>query len=257
MEKVIAWIVSLIVSVAPPDRAQYIPEARETVEEANARYESIARDLVEVVYDQNESPLFPGARGRQRTITVILAAATFESSFRKDVDFGEGKFSKGDNGKSWCLNQLNLGVADGEGVTPNRILVTTSGGYKFLPKHHEDGWTGTELVQDRRKCFRAALAVLRSSFASCRSLNLPLEDRLRVYASGDCERGSEASHRRMGLAVRWMTKKKPDFKDSDVLEWLTDEPKGFLQRPVRPKGNMDLLDRISLRYGLRSSLSGT
>jgi hypothetical protein len=251
LEKVIAWIVSLIASVAPLDRPQYIPEARETVEETQERYESIARNLIEVVYDQNENPLFPGARGRQRTITVVLAAATFESSFRRDVDFGEGKFSRGDHGKSWCLNQLNLGVADPEGITPNRILVTSSGGYKFVPKTHEEGWTGTELVQDRTKCFRAALAVLRSSFASCRSLNLPLEDRLRVYASGDCEKGSEASHRRMGLALRWMSTKKPDFTDSDVFKWLKSDG-------VTPKKKpLSLDDYLALNYGSKSPLSGS
>jgi hypothetical protein len=159
---------------------------------------------------------------------VILAASTFESSFRRDVDLGLGKLSRGDNGKSWCLNQINLGKADADGNTPNRIVVNIGGGYKFT-NNPDEGWSGTDLVQDRKKCFQAALAVIRSSFGATR--NLPLEDRLKVYASGSVDKGEEASRRRMGLAIRWMSTKIPKFRDSEVLDWMSNpledrEPEG-------------------------------
>lgn len=220
MEQVIAWIVSLITSVAPMGRKQYIPEATETVEEAKARYDSIASDAMMVAYDPQEKPLFHGSRGRARTLMVILSASTFESSFRKDVDLGIGKLAQGDGGKSWCLNQIQLGKVDAEGNTPNRIVVTIGGGYKFSNKPNE-GWSGTDLVQDRQKCFHAALAVIRSSFAA--TSKLPLEDRLKVYASGSVDKGEEASRRRMGLAMRWMATKSPHFKDSEVLDWINSQ----------------------------------
>lgn len=209
---------ALMVAVAPPGRKLYIPEAQESVKEATARYESIAKDVLEVAWDPQEKPIFPGSRGRSRTAMVLLAVITFESAFRKDVDLGEGKLSKGDGGKSWCLNQINLGVGDANGNTPNRIVVNIGGGYKFTSNPLE-GWSGQDLVQDRQKCFHAALSILRSSFLACSAL--PLEDRLRQYASGHCDKGEEASHRRMGLAMLWMGRKLPKFRDAEVISWLS------------------------------------
>ena len=79
LNQVIAWIISLITSVAPMGRKQYIPEAAESIEEAEARYNSIAFDAMSVAYDPQEKPLFTGSRGRARTVMVILAASTFEA----------------------------------------------------------------------------------------------------------------------------------------------------------------------------------
>lgn len=224
MNQVIAWIVSLMTSVAPLGRPQYIPEAKESVEEMAARYDSIAQDAIEVVFDPNEKPVFSGPYARIKTLEVMLATSFFESGWRKDVDFGEGKHSKGDGGGSWCLNQINLGplskTSKYEG-TPKRIIVTSGGGILFTDHRSEEGWSGVDLVTDRKKCFYAALAVMRSSFAACRSY--PLNERLRQYASGKCENGAIESRRRMGLAMRWMTVKVPTFKDADVMAWRTPE----------------------------------
>lgn len=220
MEQVIAWLMSLMVSVAPPGRKLYIPEAQETVDDATSRYADIAKDVAYVVWDPVEKPIFYGSRGRERTAMVLLAVATFESSFRRDVDLGIGSMSKGDGGKSWCLNQVNLGKLNANGSTPIRIVVTPGGGFKFTD-HQDEGWSGQDLVDDRQKCFRSALAILRSSFASC-SKN-PIEKRLTQYASGHCDQGEEASRIRMGLALRWMSTKLPTFKDEDVFAWLREE----------------------------------
>jgi hypothetical protein len=232
-------------AVAPMGRPQYIPEARETPEEAQERYESIARDAIEAVYDSSEKPLFSGETARFKTLNVLLAVATFESSFRKDVDYGEGKLSRGDGGKSWCLNQLNLGKANAQGKTPTRIEVNIGGGYRFTTKADE-GWGGEDLVSDRKKCFHAALAVLRTSFWSCgRS---PLQDKLKVYASGSCEKGETESRRRMGLALRWM-QRAPVFKDQDVLAWLT-PPEVDDENPTPVTVPSDLLvSSLTLRGG--------
>ena len=208
---------SLMFSVAPPGRKLYIPEAQETVEDATSRYEDIAKDVAYVVWDEDEKPIFHGSRGRERTAMVLLAVATFESGFRKDVDFGVGKMSKGDGGKSWCLNQVNLGKRDSVGSTPNRIVVNIGGGFK-ITDHQDEGWSGQDLVDDRQKCFHAALSILRSSFASC-SRN-PMEERLTQYASGHCDQGEDASRKRMGLALRWMGTKLPKFKDAEVFDWM-------------------------------------
>lgn len=213
---------SLMVSVAPPGRKIYIPEAQETVEEATERYESIANDVAYVVWDPQERPIFHGSRARVRTAMVLLAVITFESAFRKDVDYGVGKLSKGDGGKSWCLNQVNLGLGDNYGNTPYRIVVNIGGGYRFST-NQDEGWSGQDLVEDRQKCFRAALSVLRSSFRACSSL--PIEHRLNQYASGHCDRGETASRIRMNLALLWMARKLPKFRDADVTNWI-DEQEG-------------------------------
>lgn len=211
---------SLMVSVAPPGRKLYIPEAQETVEEATSRYEDIARDTAYVVWDPQEKPIFHGSRGRVRTALVLYAVILYESGFRKDVDNGEGPMSKGDGGQSWCLNQIKLGKKDSDGNTPTRIVVTPGGGFKLTNKPTE-GWSGQDLVDDRQKCFHAALAILRSSFAACSSL--PIENRLNQYASGHIDQGEEASQRRMGLALLWMGRKMPKFKDADVMGWLEED----------------------------------
>lgn len=224
---------SLMVSVAPPGRKLYIPEAQETVEDATSRYEDIAKDVAYVVWDPQEKPIFHGSRGRERTATVLLAVITFESAFRKDVDFGVGKMSRGDGGKSWCLNQVNLGKLNTSGSTPNRIVVTIGGRFKITDRQDE-GWSGQDLVDDRQKCFHSALAILRSSFASCG--NNPIEERLTQYASGHCDQGEEASRIRMGLALRWMGTKLPKFKDAEVFDWMEEE-----RNPSSPSSEIPML----------------
>jgi hypothetical protein len=64
-----------------------------------------------------------------------------------------------------------------------------------------EGWTGSELIADRTSCFRAALHILRGSFAACR--RLPMIDRMSAYATGSCSEGAEASRLRVGRALQW------------------------------------------------------
>jgi hypothetical protein len=230
LDTVFAWILSLIVSVAPVGRTQFHPEAKETEQETTDRYNDIAKDVVAVVYDPNEKPLFSGPNGREKTVDVMLAIATYESSFRKDVDFGLGKYGKGDGGRSWCMMQVMLGRAETNGKTRQRIFVRPDGwmGYSTDPAI---GWGGEDLVRDRKNCFRASLAVLRTSFQAC-SRNA-MKDKLSLYASGKCDSngGPEASRIRMGLAMRWMDTKKPSFLDADVANWLNPTPPDGLAHP--------------------------
>ena len=220
MDQVIAWILSLMTSVSPVGRPQYVPEAKESVEEATVRYDSIAKDVIDVVFDPNEKPLFSGAKARIKTVSVLLAVANFESGFRRDVDLGIGPRSKGDSGASWCLNQINLGKVDLKGNTPRRIVVSIGKGFKFT-KDKDIGWSGPDLVADRKKCFRAALALMRSSFASCGN-NIPLDEKLQVYGSGSCGKGILGSKRRMRLAFIWASRA-PDLKDQAIIDLVAQE----------------------------------
>jgi hypothetical protein len=210
-----AWALSFMTKYAPPGRKTFYAEAQETKEEAELRYEAIARDLVEVVYDPANRPLFSGSEGRTKTMAVMLAVALYESGFGKNVDYGVGKFARGDNGKSWCLLQVNVGAG--------RAWPMGWNVKEYRPWRPGDaiedqvlGATGPEMVADRKKCFVEALRGMRLSFNSCASR--PVKERLNVYASGDCSKGSKESRIRMTQALKFLdeTKSKRTFKDTDV-----------------------------------------
>lgn len=81
------------------------------------------------------------------------------------------------------------------------------------PEEVLEGWSGEELVQDRKNCIRAGLHLMVS--AACKGQG-PL-GWLRGYASGSCDKGEQASRTRVGLAIRWLNQRKPGFKDEDLI----------------------------------------
>jgi hypothetical protein len=172
MESLVAYLTTAMVSWVP----LYAHHSAETQDDAQARYESIARDAATVAFDENETPLFgSGADARAQTALLMLSVASFESAYRKSVDDGVGR---GDGGRSYCLMQVSVG----NGVT-------------------REGWTGAQLIEDRTRCFRSALHVLQLSFGMCHSY--PLEDRLAAYATGHCFLDASISRSRIDRARRW------------------------------------------------------
>jgi hypothetical protein len=212
---VIAWLLTFMVSVAPTNRKVYYPDAKETSEEAQLRYESIASDIVSVVWNSSNPPLFKGPNGRAKTASVMLGIMFFESNFRRDVDLGLGKAGVGDSGTSFCLMQVKTGT--GRTGTWNK----TKNRFKVWGDKDEDlveGWTGPELVQDRKKCIEAGYRVMSASFAVCR--NLPVSAWLRAYASGNCKDdggGAEKSESRMNFGMNWFNNHRPSFTDAEFL----------------------------------------
>jgi hypothetical protein len=63
-----------------------------------------------------------------------------------------------------------------------------------------EGWTGPELVADRRKCARAGIAILARHMSGCSAL--PFADRTSGYASGTCQRGVPAAQRQARIVAR-------------------------------------------------------
>lgn len=182
MHTLITYLLSAMLAWAPAKTHDYYASREDTT----ARYESIARDVAEVALDPNEAPLFGGPEGRAQTALLVASIASYESGgFRRDVDLGSGKRSRGDGGRSWCIMQVNVG----NGVTA-------------------EGWTGRDLVQDRHKCIRAGLALIRESFSLCHALTL--RDRLSGYTTGRCTADEDLSHRRFHRAMEWWTKNKFD-----------------------------------------------
>jgi hypothetical protein len=146
-----------------------------------ARYESIARDVASVAFDESESPLFEGEDGRTQTALLILSVASYESFYQKMVDEG---LRRGDNGRSVCLMQVRVG----EGKT-------------------REGWRRADLVHDRTLCFRAGLHILHASFDMCR--RFALADRMSAYATGHCFSNAQISRSRLGRARTWWTTHPP------------------------------------------------
>lgn len=214
------WLYDFMVQNAPPGRKSYYEEDEETKEEAEARYHSIAKDIVEVAFDPGIQPAFGGPNGRARTASLIAAIMFHESSFRRRVDYALGKYGRGDHGRSWCMMQLNIG----EGRT-----VKWNWKHQRLVRWNDaqdevfEGYTGPELIQDRKRCIREGLRVIRSSFKVCSKL--PLLERLSAYASGNCRDGLEKSRTRMGTAVKFFQSTRDQrrlFTDAGVQLALSD-----------------------------------
>ncbi len=214
MESMISWVMSLILASA----VLPVPGRWEGEAERSARYRAIAEDVLAVAYDPQERPAFDGPLGRAKSASVMLAVASFESGFRRDVDLGEGP--DGGNGPAWCLMQIELGRKGRKGKTPLRIALDDDGSYRFT-RNPGEGYGGEDLVKDRRACLRVGLRLIRSSLNACRYL--PVHERLSAYASGSCDRGKQASRTRLGRGYRWIASKPAPLEDEDFLR-LKDPP---------------------------------
>jgi hypothetical protein len=199
---------SLIVASA----AIPLPGDPETEGDREDRYASIARDALTVAYDPDEEPLFGGPTARAETAAALLAVASLESGFRRDVDRGEGR----QRGPAWCLMQIELGSRGRNGKTPLRVVLD-EGGYR-LSRDASEGLGGEDLTRDRQSCFRVGLRLARRSLNACRSS--PLFDRLAAYTSGSCDRGKAASRARLRRARAWVARSKPPVLDALVFEGL-------------------------------------
>jgi len=203
---IFTWLFAMMVSVSPISQ-----HTAETEAEATARYESIAQDVVEVVFDESQKPLFDGADGRIKTAAVMIGIDYFESNYRKDVDVGS---LRGDNNGSWCLAQINLGGS--------RIKVNDDGSFSYFEWRSADGWSGKDLVSDRKKCFKAQLAILRTSF----KCDVREDFKLNRYASGVCDKGGQASFVRMALARKFWNQ--TQLKDDETFVFLKEQKKHLL-----------------------------
>lgn len=198
----VEWIMGFMTRHAPPGRKTFYKEAQESQEDALVRYRSIAEDIVEVVYNPETPPLFKGKYGRTRTVTVILGIMLHESGFMRNVDYGIGKYARGDKGNSWCLMQMNVGKgrawsdAGGWNIKEHRPWR-----YGDQAEDLIEGSSGPEMVSDRKKCITEGLRLIRLSFRACRSR--PFGERLNVYASGRCTAGAEGSQLRLRTATKF------------------------------------------------------
>ena len=162
-----------------------MPGWEETPTQRRARYAAIAEDLFQVAYDPKVSPLYDGPFARARSASLVLAVAFHESGFAADVDRGpcyrfNQHESRCDYGRSACIMQVQVG-----------------------PGRTREGYTQADLFADRKKCFRAGMAILRASMSRCR--HLPERQWLNAYASGTCTKGQARSREMHDLAAKFAT----------------------------------------------------
>lgn len=212
MNAFMTWLLTFMTTVAPTNRPQWYPDAKETQQEADSRYASIATDIQSVVYRPDITPLFSGPNGRAKSATVVLGIMTYESGFRRDVDLGLGAAGRGDGGRSWCLMQIQAG--SGRTATWNKVKSRFKQ-WGDDPSELVEGWTGPEMVADRKKCIEAGYRIVQASFAMCKSL--PVNEWLRVYASGSTTGGSPESRARMNTALNWYNNHQPMFTDAEIM----------------------------------------
>jgi hypothetical protein len=226
MNEITSWIMSFMVSVTPLGEPVHITAAQETPRERIERYEEITQDLVEVVFDEYNDPLFEGSMARTHTVAVMLGIMRHESRFLKHIDLGLGTASRGDSGKSWCMMQV---MAGRHGTTGEWNIVHDRPPHWGDPEEEiVSGVTGQEMVQDRKLCFREGLRIARWSFSRCGNRG-PYE-RLRVYASGSCSKGGEASRARMWSAERFWreTAEERTWTDAQIMEIIEENRKAAL-----------------------------
>lgn len=152
------WIFSVMLAIAPPSERKGV----ESEVQMKTRYEQIANDMEEAI--KSSDPVFSGEDKDLKLAALITSIAYYESGFHKMVDNGK---IRGDNGRSWCLMQINIGNSN--------VLIGTDEMKK---------WSGKDLVKDRKKCFQAGIEVIRNSVNKCSYLKDI--DKLSAYTSGKC-----------------------------------------------------------------------
>jgi hypothetical protein len=178
--------------INPPEKME--KAWRDSIPEITARYQSIADDLTEVVDAESnkinpevsflDNPVFEGYYGKFQTAALILSISYYESNFHRLVDNGKWR---GDGGRSWCLMQVHLG-----------------NGTMYLGDEEMRKWTGQDLVQDRKKCFKAGLAIIKQSINDCSKKGMFGFDLLSEYTTGSCIKNSVHAHHRWYMADNFM-----------------------------------------------------
>lgn len=217
------WVVDRMLTWMPPGHSK-VKMAAETAEEGKERYEEIADDLISVVFDPTEKPIFSGTYGRSKTLAIMLSVSWFESGFRKDVDQGLGSLARGDSGQSWCLMQVKLGKEE-KALENTKQRIVLDGDYFKFTLDKSIGFGGKDLVRDRKTCFRTGLHLIRNSFD--RSSALPLYDRLSIYASGKAIRNFDVSKARVKRAQAWLSQELPPLEDQAVMSILHPPDEGL------------------------------
>jgi hypothetical protein len=93
----------------------------------------------------------PWSGATEELARYLVTVSYHESGFRRDVHSGIGKFSKGDEGRSWCLGQIMLG-ASGQGKTARGYVATAIVGVDTESTHRCLQTMADQLARARAYC---------------------------------------------------------------------------------------------------------
>lgn len=158
MEPFIAYILALMIAASPIKETQTWGGITETREEKQARFKETAQQLAEVIRDAKHLPYDP-----YMSAAAAVAIWQHESALALAVDKGLGKHGRGDAGRSFCMAQIQLGT-----------------------KKTKEGWSGEDLLEDRKKCFALQIRYMAGSVALCTKQGMPPEHALSSYTMGIC-----------------------------------------------------------------------
>jgi hypothetical protein len=170
---------------------------------AKQRYEEIASDIVDAVYDEDEPAVFSGVDGKLKTALEVVAIPSYESGFQKIVDDGtcnQPSFKADRRGNCdgktaftlWQIHSVGNGLMfSGTGVTSKMYNAD------YAQEHPEEVWTGPKLVQNRLMAAKMALHLIRTTYSQHHSLC--------GYTGEHCGEGEHPkADIRHGRAVRYL-----------------------------------------------------
>jgi len=249
LQKAHDWAVAFMVKVARPGRKIWYEGGQETKEEALARYDKIAWDIVRLAYSQDTIPVFSSkSHGRSQTAAIWMGIMLHESGFAKHVDLNIGRYGRGDGGRSWCMMQLRIG----KGTTvPWNTKEDRQPRWGDDPADIFEGYTGEQIIADRSKCIEEGHHLVRASFKSCKKLGLL--DRLTAYTIGKCRVtrpedpddveyvrvGRAKSRARVSSGIKYFasTKMSRGFTDEEVIAELAENPDISFVTLAKKKGS--------------------
>lgn len=183
---IVAWLTSMMLSWIPA----YVTDnanAVETRDEMKDRFTEIADDVYDVV--KEDGNIFYGNHADIRSMWAILGTSHHETRWAKEVDVWTHEDTHVIKDGAWCLMQIQLGkkkiYLDGE----NKDYIVDSNIVTL------EGWSGRDLVADRKKCLKVGYRMIKQSFGACR--NKPMSLWMAAYASGSCDRGHVRSRELM------------------------------------------------------------
>jgi hypothetical protein len=172
------WLASIVLTLFPPVNVH--PNNIDAQQEYVIHVNEVVKDIYDIVYDPSYAPWFSGNRARAHDAALATIVAAQESGgFDPLVESG---VKRGDKGASWCLMAMNIGRG------------------KTL-----EGWTGPELIADRKKCLLSGIKAIKRSMNACRGYGML--SGLSAYDTGHCIKDESISVRRVSRAV-WLVNRK-------------------------------------------------
>jgi hypothetical protein len=189
--------------------------AKDMPDQDTSNFDGIAEDIVTVVLDDSEPPLWSDDLAKGKTATMVATIGLWEGHYWRYVDDGRcnsktwrdshaGKHLTGpratcDGGHAYSIFQIH---PDRGGIVLTTKEIETPQGPKFIGDGYtyhqlapdEPYITGRDLIQDRTKAVRVALHMIRPA----------IHNNLCSYTgeSGDCPKGKE----RIKWAMDWWKK---------------------------------------------------